>query len=321
MIALGIETSCDETGVGIIADNKIRANIVREQLVHSKYGGVVPELAARDHIKNIVVILNGGLEKAGISIEEVDLFSYTCGPGLLGPLLVGATFTKALGVALGKPTIGVSHIESHIFSITEEVEYPILFLVVSGGHTELILARAEFQYDPIGTTIDDACGEAFDKAARILGLSYPGGPEIERLARQGKPGAVKLPMPRTRDFDFSFSGLKTAVLYYVRDHPDADRADIALSFQKVVIDYLIEKALKAAREFKVKTLGICGGVSANRWLRERFLNIDEFKIILPDSDLTTDNGVMVARCGLRRYERFGPSPLNLPVFATKKGLL
>lgn len=321
MIALGIETSCDETGVGIIDKDKILSNVVRNQVIHSRFGGIVPELAARDHIKNITIVLDTALELANIPLKEIGLFSYTKGPGLLGALLIGATFTKSLGFATKIPTIGVSHIESHIYSLYPHLRYPVLILIVSGGHTELIYSKDEFEYEHIGTTIDDACGEAFDKVARILGLSYPGGPEIEKIAQKGRPGNVKLPMPGTKDFDFSFSGLKTAVLYYYRDHPDTDPADIAASFQEIVINYLIEKTAKAAKRFKVDRIGVCGGVSANRALRKIFSNLEGYEVFFPEENLSTDNGAMVAFCGLRRYQRFGPTPLDLPVFATKKGLL
>lgn len=321
MITLGIETSCDETGVGIVKETEILANIVRSQAIHSRFGGIVPELAARDHIKNITIVLNTALAKADLSIDKIDLFAYTRGPGLLGALLVGSAFTRALGISTDKPTIGVSHCESHIYSLHPNLRYPILILLVSGGHTELVLVKQEFDYQHIGTTIDDACGEAFDKVARILGLAYPGGAEIERIARNGRPENVKLPMPKTKKFDFSFSGLKTAVLYYHRDHRDTDPADIAASFQDVVIDYLIEKTEKAANEYQIKRIGVCGGVSANGALRQRFLNLKGREIIFPADSLSTDNGTMVAVCGQKRYLKFGPTPLDIPVFATKQGLL
>jgi N6-L-threonylcarbamoyladenine synthase len=266
-------------------------------------------------------VLDAAVEKARIEIEKVDLVAYTRGPGLLGALLVGSTFAKAFALATRKPTIGVSHIEAHIYSLYPEIDYPILILIVSGGHTELVVVRAEFEYEHIGTTIDDACGEAFDKVARVLGLNYPGGPEIERLSKDGNPDLVPLPRPKTGGFDFSFSGLKTAVLYYYQDHPDANPADIAASFQRVVCDYLIEKTLAAARVNRIDRLGVCGGVSANKMLKERFFNLTGYKTIFPAPEFTTDNGVMVAYCGMRRFNRFGPSPLNLPVFPTKKGLL
>ncbi|RKX69572.1 tRNA (adenosine(37)-N6)-threonylcarbamoyltransferase complex transferase subunit TsaD [candidate division WOR-3 bacterium] len=320
MIVAGIETSCDETGVGIIADDEIRANIVRSQVIHSRFGGVVPELAARDHIRNIIPVLKTALREAEISIADIELFAYTRGPGLLGALLVGSTFTRALALATHRPSIGVSHIEAHIYSLYPELNYPILILIVSGGHTELIIVRDEFVYQPIGTTIDDACGEAFDKVARILGRPYPGGPEIERLARKGDPDRVQFPIPKTDRFDFSFSGLKTAVLYYTRDHPDVPKEDIAAGFQKVVVEYLVMKAEAAAREFKIPRIGVCGGVSANLALREAFRRLD-YEILFPDPLLSVDNGVMVAFCGKQRFFRFGPSPPDLPVFATKKGLL
>ncbi|HID31808.1 MAG TPA: tRNA (adenosine(37)-N6)-threonylcarbamoyltransferase complex transferase subunit TsaD [bacterium (Candidatus Stahlbacteria)] len=321
MIVLGIETSCDETGVGIINGDKILANLVRNQIIHSQFGGVVPELAARDHIRNIIPVLDAALKKSNLVIETIDLFAYTRGPGLLGALLVGSTFTRSLGLSLNRPTIGVSHIESHIFSLYPDLTYPILILVISGGHTELIITHNQFEYESIGTTIDDACGEAFDKVARILGKPYPGGPEIERLSKEGNPENVPLPKPKTKGFDFSFSGLKTAVLYFSRDHPDANPADIGASFQRVVSDYLIEKTLAAAQRFRINRIGVCGGVSANQMIKERFLNLKNYEIIFPRAELSTDNGVMVAYCGLKRFERFGPSPLNLPVFATRKGLL
>lgn len=325
MIILGVETSCDETSIGILEkrgrSHNILANIVASQLAHSRYGGVVPEIAARTHVQLVVPITQLALQVAKKSFEDLDLVAVTNGPGLMGALLVGLSYAKALAIGCRIPLVGVNHIEGHIFSILLDhpaIKYPFLSLIVSGGHTELIFVKSKLAYEILGSTLDDACGEAFDKVARMLGLPYPGGPYVENLAQSGDAEAVNLPIPRIKDFDFSFSGLKTAVLYYVKKHPHTPKKNICANFQKVVVDFLIQKAAKAVRQYRCQRLGIAGGVSANRYLRDRMqkeLTAIGTEIFLPSLSLSTDNAAMIAACGYEKYKKFGPSPLNLPAFA------
>ncbi len=329
MIVLGIETSCDETSVGLLELNrskkKILSNITVSQLIHSRFGGVVPEIAARTHIKNIVPITKIAMQVANKSFKDIDLIAGTNGPGLLGALLVGLSFAKALAIGCRKPFIGVNHLEGHIFSINLDhpmIKYPHLTLIISGGHTELILVKRKFDYNILGSTLDDACGEAIDKVAKMLGFPYPGGPYIEEQAEQGNEQAVDLPIPKVKEYDFSFSGLKTAVLYYLKRHPGYRKKDLCARFQKVIVDFLLEKVIKATNEFKCQRLGIAGGVSANRYLRARMtkeLGRLGIEVFVPSISLSTDNAAMVAYCGYERYLRFGPSLLNLAAFARFEG--
>ncbi len=329
MIVLGLETSCDETAASILSCNRskiqILSNIVASQLIHSRFGGVVPEIAARTHMRLIVPISKLALRVAKKSLNDIDLIAVTYGPGLLGSLLVGLSFAKGLVVGHRIPFIGINHIEGHIFSILLDhpgVRYPYLALIISGGHTELILVHKKFHYQILGSTLDDACGEAFDKVAKMLSLPYPGGPHVERLARQGNEKVIPLPMPKIKDYDFSFSGLKTAVLYYLRNNPKANKKDICAKFQKIVTDFLIQKTLKASMEFKCKRLGIAGGVSANGYLRARLkkeLGEKGLKVYIPSLPLSTDNAAMIAICGYERILKFPPSSLTLPVFARFEG--
>ena len=317
MITLGIETSCDETAIGIIEDNKVLANIVSSQIDHTKYGGVVPELAARNHIKVIMSLVKIALEIANVDIGSIDLISVTRGPGLVGALLVGLSFAKALAIGLNKPFIAVNHLEGHIYALQLEswtVHYPFLVLLVSGGHTEVIMVKEKFVYQTIGKTADDACGEAFDKVAKMMGLPYPGGPYIEREAKKGKIGAVKFSVPRPKLYNFSYSGLKTAVLYYTRDNPEYDRCDIAANFQDIAIEHLIQVVSKVIESTRVSSLGVVGGVSVNNRLREKFNSLAErmnFSLHIPDIQYCTDNAVMIAFAGADRFKEFGPSVLSV----------
>jgi N6-L-threonylcarbamoyladenine synthase len=320
MIFLGIDTSCDETAVGIVKKEPskeiILANIVSSQFVHRKYAGVLPELASRAHIQLITPVLKTALEVAGIDYQSLDGIAVTYGPGLVGALLVGLSFAKSLAVSLKRPFIGVNHIEGHIFSLFlshPELKPPFLALIISGGHTELILVKDRGEYQVLGSTIDDACGEAFDKVARMLGYSYPGGAIIEELAQKGK-STVKFPIPNVREFDFSFSGLKTRVLYFLKENPDYPKEDIARSFQEVVAHFLFKKVLSAVNTLKVRTVGIAGGVAINKYLQEYFFfqaSKYDFKIYFPLTNLCTDNGAMIALAGAERFLRSGPSPLSL----------
>jgi N6-L-threonylcarbamoyladenine synthase len=329
MTILGIETSCDETSAAVVRDGEVLSNIIASQLFHEKYGGVVPELASRAHMKLIVQIVNEALDKAGTKKEELDGVAATHGPGLIGSILVGLNFGKAFAYGLGIPFVGINHMEAHLFSnfLTSpesQPEFPFVCLTVSGGHTQLVYVRRPFDYVMLGQTRDDAAGEAFDKVAKMLGLGYPGGPEIDKLARHGNPQYVKFPRPYLDEgsFDFSFSGLKTAVLYYLRDHgllrdnrvaspggsASVDHsemsssllADLCASFQAAVVDVLLDKSIRAAEQYDVKDIGIAGGVSANSELRSRMKKAGEkrgFRIHFPKIEYCTDNGAMIAYVG------------------------
>ncbi len=321
MITLGIETSCDETAIGIIEGKKILANVVSSQIAHTKFGGVVPELAARNHIKIILPLTKVALEIAKKDLKEIDLIGVTRGPGLIGALLIGLSFSKSLAIALNKPFIGINHLEGHIYALhldKNRPKYPYLVLLVSGGHTEVILVKREFEYDTLGKTVDDACGEAFDKVAKLMGLPYPGGPYIEKEAKKGRLGAVKFPVPRPKGLNFSYAGLKTAVLYYARDNSKYNRDDVAANFQEAALEHLIQVVQRAIESTQVKHLGIVGGVSANTRLREKFSHLaKEMKVILtiPDLQYCTDNGVMIALAGAQRFKKFGPSDLSIDAVA------
>ena len=317
MITLGIETSCDETAVGILEQGRVLANVVASQIAHTKYGGVVPELAARNHIKVIMPLVKIALESAEKDLDDIDLISVTRGPGLIGALLVGLSFAKALSIALNKPLIAVNHLEGHIYALQLNdpcLEYPYLVLLVSGGHTEIVYVKDEFVYETIGKTLDDACGEAFDKVARLMGLPYPGGPYIEKQARDGDLGTIKFPLPKPKGYNFSYSGLKTAVLYYTRDNPKYDCSNVAVNFQEVALEHLVKVVSATLDVKKVEQLGIVGGVSVNRRLRDKFQVLAEQKSVMlhiPDLQYCTDNAAMIALAGTRRFEKFGPSDLSI----------
>lgn len=324
---LGIETSCDETAASVLKGRtEVRSNVVSSQYVHSLYGGVVPELAARAHAELIVPVTRAALETAGITWSDLGRIAVTHAPGLLGALLVGLPFAKAVSASLGIPFIGVNHTEGHIFALRLEdpdLEPPFLAAVLSGGHTELIVVQDWCCYRLLGTTLDDACGEAFDKVAKLLGLAYPGGAVLEALARTGRP-TVQFPVPlqeapgRKDSLDFSFSGLKTAVLYYLRDHPDARRADVAASFQEAAISSVTRRIVQGVELTGLGTVGVSGGVAANTALRERLAELGRklgFRLVIPRPDYCTDNAAMIAAAGVERLERFGPSGYDLPALA------
>lgn len=299
MTTLGIDTSCDDTSVSVMRDGVVLSNIVCSQMVHSDYGGVVPELASRDHIKNILPATEKALEDTGLSLKDIDGIGATYGPGLPGSLLIGISFAKSISISLDIPFIGINHLCAHIFSLFIEGEtgFPILVLLVSGGHTELVLVSEDRSCRLFGTTLDDACGEAFDKVAGMLGLPYPGGVEVEKLAENGTRDAIRFPRPRVSGYNFSFSGLKTAVLYYLKKNPPDRKAmsDIAASFQEACVDSLTSTTFILAEKLEVKRIGVCGGVARNRRLRERFVQ-EDYEIVFPSYELCTDNGAMVAKC-------------------------
>jgi len=315
MIILGIESSCDETAVAIYKEGKgLLSNVVSSQVqLHSEWGGVYPELAAREHTKNIIPVLEKSLKEADIDINSIDGVAVTVSPGLIVSLVIGTSVGKTLSWLLNKPLIPVHHIEAHIFSIflTEDIKFPFLALVVSGGHTEMYIVKGFQNYIYLGGTLDDAVGEAYDKVARLLDLGYPGGPIIDKLAEKGKP-TIELPRPllKNRDknkYNFSFSGLKTAVLREIKKGIYT-KEDIATSFQKAVVDVLTSKSLLAVDEFGIKNIVVAGGVSANKGLRERFREIEKEKginVYFPPLYLCTDNAGMVAYTGYRRFKEKG----------------
>jgi len=319
MRVLGIETSCDETAAAIVDDGRnIRSSVVASQSdLHARYGGVVPEIASRAHVDLINDVIAQSLVEAGTTLDEVDAVAAVHGPGLAGALLVGVSAAKAIAIATGRPYVGVNHHEAHVYAgLLEDptLEPPFVTLVVSGGHTLLIAMDAHGSYRVLGQTVDDAAGEAFDKVARFLGLGYPGGPAIDRLALEGDRDAIAFPRPMLDDGnDFSFSGLKTAVVQYVRKHPDVEVADVAASFQAAVVDVLVTKLLRVAEESGVETLVIGGGVAANSELRTRLLDEGEtngLRVILPSISLCTDNAAMVASVAWWRLLADGPTPLD-----------
>jgi N6-L-threonylcarbamoyladenine synthase len=316
---LGIETSCDETSVAVLRDGReILSNIVYSQAhLHEKYGGVVPEVASRNHIKKLPFVVREALDHAGIALSDRALAGATSGPGLVGPLLVGLSYAKAIAYALNKPFVGVNHLEGHIFAHyleNPDAPPPFVALIVSGGHTLLVEVRAYGEYEILGETRDDAAGEAFDKVGKLLGLGYPAGAALDKLARQGNPKALALPRPMldSDSLEFSFAGLKTAVVYYLRDHPDAARADVAASFQEAVVDVLVEKTLRAARQRNIKRVIVVGGVAANSRLRERLLSQKNLQVFFPKMELCTDNAAMIAACAYFRHTQLGQSdPFDL----------
>jgi N6-L-threonylcarbamoyladenine synthase len=319
MRVLGIETSCDETAAAIVDDGRnIRSSVVASQSdLHARYGGVVPEIASRAHVDLINDVIAQSLVEAGTTLDEVDAVAAVHGPGLAGALLVGVSAAKAIAIATGRPYVGVNHHEAHVYAgLLEDptLEPPFVTLVVSGGHTLLIAMDAHGSYRVLGQTVDDAAGEAFDKVARFLGLGYPGGPAIDRLALEGDRDAIAFPRPMLDDGnDFSFSGLKTAVVQYVRKHPDLEVADVAASFQAAVVDVLVTKLLRVAEESGVETVAIGGGVAANSELRTRLLDEGEtngLRVILPSISLCTDNAAMVASVAWWRLLADGPTPLD-----------
>ncbi|RLD14401.1 tRNA (adenosine(37)-N6)-threonylcarbamoyltransferase complex transferase subunit TsaD [candidate division KSB1 bacterium] len=330
MIVLGIETSCDETAAAVIEENKVLSSIISSQEVHAQFGGVVPELASRAHIRLIVPIVEQALKKANKSLEEIDGFTVTYGPGLVGALLVGLNFVKGLVTATGKPYVGVNHIEGHIYGnilSQPEVEFPIIFLIVSGGHTQIVLMEDHLKYRIIGKTRDDAVGEAFDKGAKLLGLGYPGGPMIDKLAQKGNPDFVKFPraMLKKTPFDFSYSGLKTALLVYLKSISEQEKEkhlnDICASYQKAAVEVLVKKTLLAAREFNAKRIALAGGVAANSllrtWLQEE-CDKNGLKLYLPELKYCTDNAAMIARAGLEYLKHGITSPLTLNAYPALK---
>ncbi len=315
---LGIESSCDDTSAAIIRDGFLLSNLISSQEVHKIYGGVVPELASRAHQANIIPVVDSAIKKAGIKIDEIDAVAFTRGPGLLGSLLVGTSFAKGFALARKIPMIAVNHLQGHVLAhfVKDEVsqthpEFPFLCLLVSGGHTQLIVVRSYLDMEIVGQTIDDAAGEAFDKCAKVMGLPYPGGPVIDKLAKLGNADAFKLARPNIKDLDFSFSGLKTSFLYTLRDeladNPnfiEENKEDLCASLQHTIISILLAKVEMAARKYRIKEVAIAGGVSANSGLRDALTQLGVQKgwnIYLPQFRYTTDNAAMIAITGYYRF--------------------
>ncbi|MCR5243589.1 MAG: tRNA (adenosine(37)-N6)-threonylcarbamoyltransferase complex transferase subunit TsaD [Bacteroidales bacterium] len=319
-IILGIESSCDDTSAAVIRDGYLLSNVIASQQVHKDFGGVVPELASRAHELNIVPVVSQAIEKAGIDKNDIDAIAFTRGPGLLGSLLVGTSFAKALGLALNKPIINVNHLQGHILANfikqydkeNRQPAFPYLCLLVSGGNSQIVKVSSPLEYEILGQTIDDAVGEAFDKCSKMMGLGYPGGPIIDKLAKLGDPERFKFAKPHIPGLDYSFSGVKTSLLYFVRDEvakdPDfmeKNKEDICASFQKTLIDILLDKLIKAAKQTGIREITIGGGVSANSGLRNR---IEEegrkrgWNTYLPEFKFTTDNAAMIAIAGYFHYQ-------------------
>jgi len=318
-LVLGIETSCDETAAAVVANgNTVVSSVVSSQVdLHARYGGVVPEIASRAHVELLTPAVAQALVESGIDGHQLHAVAATVGPGLAGALLVGISAAKAYALAWGLPFIGVNHMEAHLYaSFLEEpdLEPPLVVLLVSGGHTLLVAMDDHGRYRLLGTTVDDAVGEAFDKVARVMGLGYPGGPAIDRVALTGDPTAIAFPRAMPEGLDFSLSGLKTAVIRYVRDNPEAPVADVAASFQAAVVDTLIDKTRRAVAEVGAKTVCLGGGVAANSLLRERMLDLattEGLRCFLPSRSMCTDNAAMVAAAAWWRYRADGPTSLEI----------
>lgn len=298
MKVLGIETSCDETAAGVVAGTGVLSDVIHTQEIHKRYLGVVPELASRAHVEKISAVVRAALDEAGL--EKPDAVAATAGPGLIGAVLVGLSFAKAAALAWRVPFVGVNHLEGHLLSPLLEdpaPQFPFLGLVVSGGHTTLYLAKALGDYEILSTTVDDAAGEAYDKVARVLRLGYPGGPPIDRLAQSGNPTAVAFPRPRARGDNMSFSGLKTAVRTHALSEGRVADEDIAASFQAAVVDVLLDRVQRAARQTGIRQVALSGGVSANGELRRRVMELDGLEAFVPPRSRCTDNAAMIANAG------------------------
>ena len=318
-LILAIESSCDDTSAAVIKNTTVLSNLIARQVIHEQYGGVVPELASRAHQINIVPVVDQALKKAGVTKEQLDAIAFTRGPGLMGSLIVGTSFAKAFAMSLGIPLIAVNHMVGHVLAhfIDDENKpkptFPFLCLTVSGGHTQIVLVKDHLDMEVIGSTIDDAAGEAFDKAAKLLGFPYPGGPFVDKFAQEGNSSAFSFAKPSIKGYDFSFSGLKTSILYFLQkqqqldpDFIEKNKADLCASIQETVIGILMKKLLKAAQDYGINQLAIAGGVSANSGLRNALLNLEKekgFQVFIPKFDYCTDNAAMIAITAKYMFEK------------------
>ena len=326
---LGIESSCDDTSAAVLRNHVLLSNVIASQAVHVKYGGVIPELASRAHQQNIIPVVDTALKEAGVAIDDIDAIAFTRGPGLVGSLLVGVSFTKGLSIAGNIPMVEVNHLQGHILSHFIDLpdrelphpDFPFLCLLVSGGHTQIVRVDSPLGMQIIGTTIDDAAGEAFDKCAKVMGLPYPGGPVIDRLAKEGDPEAFRFARPRVDGFDYSFSGLKTSFLYTLRDAVAQDpdfierhKADLCASLQTTIVEILLDKLVRASKETGIRDIAIAGGVSANSGLRNGIVEAGRrrgWRTFLPEFKFTTDNAAMIAMAGYYRYREGNFSALDV----------
>lgn len=307
IITLGIESSCDETSVAVVKNGReVLSNVINSQIkIHEKYGGVVPEIASRNHIEAISGVTKQALEEAKITFEDIDIIACTCGPGLVGALLVGVSYAKALSYALNKPLIGTNHIEGHIaanYITHKNLTPPFLCLIVSGGHTHLVHIKNYNEFEILGKTRDDAIGEAFDKVARVIGLGYPGGPKVDKLAKEGVAN-IELPKPHMEGLDFSFSGIKTAIINLHHKNPDINKANLCASFEKDVTEILLENTIEATKKLNINKIALAGGVSANSYIRQEFLKLQAkgYEIYYPEMILCTDNAAMIASAGYYNF--------------------
>ncbi|MBV7276272.1 tRNA (adenosine(37)-N6)-threonylcarbamoyltransferase complex transferase subunit TsaD [Clostridiaceae bacterium UIB06] len=323
---LSIESSCDETSAAVVVNGReVLSNIISSQIdIHTKFGGVVPEVASRKHVEVISVVVEEALEKAGVTLDDIDAIGVTYGPGLVGALLVGLQYAKALAYAKGKPLIGVNHIEGHIsanFIQHKDLKPPFVCLVVSGGHTFIVYMKDYGEFEVMGQTRDDAAGEAYDKVARAIGLGYPGGPKVDKLSKEGNPEAIKFPRANFHDdksLDFSFSGVKSAVLNYLNQmemkKEEINRADVAASFQKAVVDFLVDNTIKACKLKGVNKVAVAGGVAANSCLRETLISVgkkNDIEVLFPELILCTDNAAMIGSAAYFEYVKGNTAPLTL----------
>ena len=333
MVILGIESSCDDTSAAVIRDGVLLSNVTASQAVHEAYGGVVPELASRAHQQNIVPVVDQALRQAGVTREELSAVAFTRGPGLMGSLLVGVSFAKGLAASLGIPMIEVNHLQGHVLAhfVREEGDnhtpppFPFLCLLVSGGNSQIILVKAYNDMQIIGKTIDDAAGEAIDKCSKVMGMGYPGGPIIDRLARHGNPQAFHFARPQIEDYDYSFSGLKTSFLYNLRDWLAEDpqflekhKEDLAASLEYTIVDILMKKLRRAAKDLGIKHVAVAGGVSANTGLRQAFQDHAKrfgWTVYIPKFGYTTDNAAMIAMVGCFKYRDRDFCPMEKPAYS------
>ena len=337
---LAIESSCDDTSAAVICDGILLSNVTASQAVHEEFGGVVPELASRAHQLNIVPVVDAALKRAGVTTDALSAIAFTRGPGLLGSLLVGTSFAKGLALAHRIPLVEVNHLQAHILAhfiqtppspnspITSSPTFPFLCLLVSGGNSQIVLVKSHYEMEIIGQTIDDAAGEAFDKCAKIMGLPYPGGPWIDRLAKEGNAEAFQFAKPNIPGYNYSFSGLKTSFLYFLRDNLkdnpnfiEENKADLCASLQKTIIDILINKLKRAAKDLKVNEIAVAGGVSANSGLRDALLDLGRrhrWTVHIPPFAYTTDNAAMVAQAGYYRYLKGDFCPIDAAPYAKTK---